>query len=402
MDRKRTGALIAGRRRELGLTQQELARRLYVSVQAVSKWETGRSFPDVSLLEPLARELGVEVTDLLRGERGEKVPPDAAELVDRALSLAEEGAWRRRRRVLGLFWATAAACVLYVVFMAVCFWDVLAADPRMARWSYEYWMWMVEEYQSPAGSGLAWELSAVLPRLLGLAAVGEALALLFSRRWIGLIRWREVGLALLVGALVNLTFTLGYRLEAEHCRLWMTQMPTAVDGGVLACLTALVWRRDGPGRPCGLPGRRLSFEVCQRLLLALACLLPWMLKGLSFSLDNLRGWPEWLDPLPRLAILLAASVLLARWRSSLGFGAPSRELWVTLAGAGAVVAALCLGPGQIAVNSFSLSMMEPVGTAVPLPLVRTMLVWAAAEGVRELVQYLDNRRAAGGNETITP
>ena len=141
--------------------------------------------------------------------------------------------------------------------------------------------------------------------------------------------------------------------------------------------------------------------MAQRLLLALACLLPWILKQLTFSLEDLRGGVSWLDPLPRLAILLAGVVLLSRWRSSLGFGAPSRELWMTLAGAGAVVAALCLGPGQIAVNSFSLPMLQAVGTTVPLPLGRTMLTWAAAEGLRELLQHLDNRRAAEGAENIT-
>lgn len=52
-------------RKKLGLTQRELAERLNVSVQAVSKWETGGGIPDVSALTPLARELHITTDELL-------------------------------------------------------------------------------------------------------------------------------------------------------------------------------------------------------------------------------------------------------------------------------------------------------------------------------------------------
>lgn len=69
MDNKKTGALIAQRRQELGLTQKELGDRLHVSDRAVSKWERAAGFPDVSLLELLADALDVSVLELIRGER---------------------------------------------------------------------------------------------------------------------------------------------------------------------------------------------------------------------------------------------------------------------------------------------------------------------------------------------
>ena len=50
------------------MTQKELAAALHVSDRAVSKWERGAGFPDISLLEPLADALGLGVLDLLRGE----------------------------------------------------------------------------------------------------------------------------------------------------------------------------------------------------------------------------------------------------------------------------------------------------------------------------------------------
>ncbi len=63
-----TGAVIRRLREGRKLTQEELAERLGVSGKAVSKWETGRGFPDVSLLEPLAQALRISVIELLSGE----------------------------------------------------------------------------------------------------------------------------------------------------------------------------------------------------------------------------------------------------------------------------------------------------------------------------------------------
>lgn len=62
-----TGAVIRRLREEKGLSQSELAEGLFVSPQAVSKWETGRGLPDISLLEPLGEALGVSVGELLCG-----------------------------------------------------------------------------------------------------------------------------------------------------------------------------------------------------------------------------------------------------------------------------------------------------------------------------------------------
>ena len=67
MDNYVTGAAVRSLREAKGLTQEELAARIHVSAKAVSKWETGRGFPDVSLLEPLAAALGISVIELLSG-----------------------------------------------------------------------------------------------------------------------------------------------------------------------------------------------------------------------------------------------------------------------------------------------------------------------------------------------
>ena len=61
------GANIAKYRKEKGLTQDKLAELLYISDKTVSKWETGKSGPDILIISDLADVLGVEVDDLLRG-----------------------------------------------------------------------------------------------------------------------------------------------------------------------------------------------------------------------------------------------------------------------------------------------------------------------------------------------
>ena len=67
MDRSVTGAMIKRLREGRGMTQSELARLVDVGDKAVSRWECGRGYPDITLLEPLASALGVSVAELLAG-----------------------------------------------------------------------------------------------------------------------------------------------------------------------------------------------------------------------------------------------------------------------------------------------------------------------------------------------
>ena len=63
-----TGATIKALRENKGLTQNELAAILGVSDKAVSKWETAKGLPDITLIEPLAKALGVSVMELMSGD----------------------------------------------------------------------------------------------------------------------------------------------------------------------------------------------------------------------------------------------------------------------------------------------------------------------------------------------
>ena len=69
MDPMKTGIIISDARKKLKMTQKDLADKLYVSDKAVSKWERGLCFPDISVLIPLTEILNISLYDLLRGEK---------------------------------------------------------------------------------------------------------------------------------------------------------------------------------------------------------------------------------------------------------------------------------------------------------------------------------------------
>lgn len=63
-----TGSIIKMLREKKKYSQKQLAELLIVSDKSVSKWETGKGLPDISLIEPLAKTLGVSVAELLSGK----------------------------------------------------------------------------------------------------------------------------------------------------------------------------------------------------------------------------------------------------------------------------------------------------------------------------------------------
>ncbi|HOK81223.1 MAG TPA: helix-turn-helix transcriptional regulator [Clostridia bacterium] len=71
----RFGDFLYTLRKEKGMTQTELADLLGVTNKAVSKWETGESYPETSLLVPIANVFGITVDELLRGERNTALEP---------------------------------------------------------------------------------------------------------------------------------------------------------------------------------------------------------------------------------------------------------------------------------------------------------------------------------------
>lgn len=127
IDKKSFGEFISMLRKEKSMTQKDLASRLLVSDKAVSKWETGNSMPDITLLVPLAEVLEVTVTELLECKRIEKTDSIDAdrtdETVKKVITLSEEEQdlfrMNRKKRLVFFVPIVAVACV-EAILLQVC------------------------------------------------------------------------------------------------------------------------------------------------------------------------------------------------------------------------------------------------------------------------------------------
>lgn len=95
MNKQEFGSFIAENRKAAGLTQRALAERLHVTDKAVSKWERGLSYPDVTLLEPLAEALGLSTEELMSCEKKESGEP-----VKALLEISRENRRTEGRRII--------------------------------------------------------------------------------------------------------------------------------------------------------------------------------------------------------------------------------------------------------------------------------------------------------------
>ena len=121
IDKEKFGAFVARLRKEKGMMQKDLAKKLYVSDKAVSKWERGLSIPDVALLLPLSKLLDVTVPELLECRRytvAETIAPERADaLMHTVLQMTdEEREATKKVRKKFQSWFIAAA----VVSLAAC------------------------------------------------------------------------------------------------------------------------------------------------------------------------------------------------------------------------------------------------------------------------------------------
>ena len=104
-------------RAKKGLSQDELAEKVFVTRQAVSRWETGKGLPEVSLMLPLCASLGITVNDLLSGERvsGTNYQKKAEENM---MDLMKENEENRRWMILSVICAVItviAVCALVTI-----------------------------------------------------------------------------------------------------------------------------------------------------------------------------------------------------------------------------------------------------------------------------------------------
>jgi len=69
MNQEKIGMFIAQERKNKNLTQEQLANKLGVTSKSISRWENGKTMPDISLFEPLCDELNITINELLKWQR---------------------------------------------------------------------------------------------------------------------------------------------------------------------------------------------------------------------------------------------------------------------------------------------------------------------------------------------
>lgn len=121
-DKRPFGEYIRKKRQDAGLLQKELARRLYVTESTVSKWERGLSYPDISMVPAICRELGISEHEFFTACDDERARTQAR----------EARLWRGMTRGLRLFFAAG-----YAVAVAACFVCNLAIFHTLD------WFWIV-------------------------------------------------------------------------------------------------------------------------------------------------------------------------------------------------------------------------------------------------------------------
>lgn len=100
MDNEKFGKFFAELRKEKNLTQQDIAQKLNITNKAVSKWERGLSFPDISMLKPISEFFNVSILELLNGERNKTQEIDIDSRVLTILKQVEHEKNRKIRKVI--------------------------------------------------------------------------------------------------------------------------------------------------------------------------------------------------------------------------------------------------------------------------------------------------------------
>lgn len=98
MTNERIGAFIAAMRKEQKLTQEQLAEKLGISNRSVSRWENGKTMPDLSMMEELCKVLEISLPELLRGEK-EASDLDTEEIVTLMATMAQQEQEQKAREM---------------------------------------------------------------------------------------------------------------------------------------------------------------------------------------------------------------------------------------------------------------------------------------------------------------
>lgn len=115
MNQKKSGQFIAKLRKDKNMTQEQLAEKMGVSINAVSKWERGLSFPDISLYRKLCKELGINIEELINGEKDNSEDAKEKAIIS---SVKETEKIKRNKKILTILFV-----ILIIAFNILVFYN---------------------------------------------------------------------------------------------------------------------------------------------------------------------------------------------------------------------------------------------------------------------------------------
>lgn len=135
-----TGKFIASCRKEKGMTQAQLAEKMNITDRAVSKWETGKSMPDSSIMLELCNILGVTVNELLSGERiemdnyEEKVNENLIEMKKKEENSLNKNALISIIYTITMAIALSVCCICDVAICGTLTWSLITLSSILVTW----------------------------------------------------------------------------------------------------------------------------------------------------------------------------------------------------------------------------------------------------------------------------
>lgn len=148
MSPKTTGEFISSLRKEKNMTQKQLSEKLNISDKAISKWETGRGYPDIESLMALSREFSVSINELLYGKRIDAPATAQTAEKDIADSYIKINAKKQRIRGLSIVLAVVGSilAILVVLLFSAFYKEVMGSPNCVIASDYSYMTLFGERY----------------------------------------------------------------------------------------------------------------------------------------------------------------------------------------------------------------------------------------------------------------
>jgi len=131
LNQKKTGEFLKSLRKEKALTQEQLAEKFYVSARTVSRWETGSNMPDLSVLVQLADFYGVDIREIIDGERkSEKMDTETKDTLMKVAEYTAEEKKKLKKRMADMLLGTLLLLLFsFILFESGGFGGLIAERP---------------------------------------------------------------------------------------------------------------------------------------------------------------------------------------------------------------------------------------------------------------------------------